>query len=133
MARKNLGDFIAQGTLWGIGGWVLENAIGDRDKYSSVFRGARVPFLPIYAATGLALTSAAPFVAQWPTLARAFSYAIVGSIIEYAGCKIDRNLLSSRSWDYGQNDALARASDGCLNLTHSALWGGLGLIAEKFT
>jgi uncharacterized membrane protein len=128
---KTAGDIIAKVAMFGVAGWVAENALCG-DRYSSLFRGHKVPFLPIYAAGGLAVTTAAPYVAQWPTLARAFSYAILGTAVEYVGCQIDRELLRGRSWDYGRRDALARSSDGCVNFTHSALWGGLGLVAEKF-
>jgi uncharacterized membrane protein len=128
---KTAGDIIAKVAMFGVAGWVAENAICG-DRYSGLFRGHKVPFLPIYAAGGLAVTTAAPYVAAWPTLARAFSYAILGTAVEYVGCQIDRELLKGRSWDYGRRDALARSSDGCVNFTHSALWGGLGLVAEKF-
>jgi len=132
MSKSNVGEIIAKATAFGVAGWVAENALGDHDRYSALFRGHRVPFLPVYAVGGVAMTSAAPYLSSWPTLARGVAYAILGTAVEYAGCKIDRELLRSRSWDYGQGDALARASEGCVNFAHSALWGGLGLIAEKF-
>lgn len=132
MAKSNVGDIIAKATMFGVAGWVAENALCDRDRYSALFRGAKVPFLPVYAAGGVVMTEAAPYVSKWPVLARGLSYAILGTAVEYAGCQIDRKLLGSRSWDYGQRDALARSSEGCLNFTHSALWGMLGLVAEKF-
>jgi uncharacterized membrane protein len=130
--KKTAGDIIAKVAMFGVAGWVAENAICG-DRYSTLFRGHKVPFLPIYAVGGLAVTTAAPYVAQWPMLARAFSYAILGTAVEYVGCQIDRELLKGRSWDYGKRDALARSSEGCVSFTHSALWGGLGLVAEKFT
>jgi uncharacterized membrane protein len=133
MTRLNVGDVIAKATLFGIAGWVVENALCSQDRYSSLFKGFKVPFLPIYAANGIAMTGMADFVSKWPTLARGLSYAVVGTAVEYVGCKIDREILGSRSWDYGKGDALARSSDGCINFAHSALWGGLGLVAEKFT
>jgi uncharacterized membrane protein len=133
MSKKtsSAGEIIAKVGMFGVAGWVAENALCG-DRYSSLFRGHKVPFLPIYAAGGLAVTAAAPYVDHWPTLARAFSYAILGTAVEYAGCQLDRKLLNSRSWDYGGRDALARSSEGCVNFAHSALWGGLGLVAEKF-
>jgi len=133
MAKLNVGDLLSRATLFGIAGWVVENALCTEDKYSSVFRGHKVPFLPVYAAGGVALTGMAPYVSKWPTLARGLSYAVAGTAIEYIGCQIDRKLLGMQSWNYGQRDALARSSDGCVNFSHSALWGGLGLVAEKFT
>lgn len=132
MAKSSVGDIIAKGTMFGIAGWVAENALCDTDRYSSLFRGAKVPFLPVYAFGGIAVTQAAPYLSGWPTLARGLTYAVLGTAVEYAGCQIDRKLLNSRAWDYGSRDALARSSQGCVNFAHSALWGGLGLIAEKF-
>jgi uncharacterized membrane protein len=131
MAKMDVGDIIAKAGLFGVGGWVIENALCG-DRYSSVFRGHKVPFLPMYAAGGLTVTAAAPKIAHWPTLARGFTYAFLGSAVEYLGCRIDRELLSSRGWNYGNRDALARSTEGCVDFAHSALWGGLGLLAEKF-
>ena len=132
MTKSNIGDTLAKATAFGVAGWVAENALGDHDRYSALFRGARIPFLPVYAFGGIVMTTAAPHIHTWPTVARGLAYAILGTAVEYAGCKLDRELLHARSWDYGQRDALARSSDGCLNFAHAALWGGLGLIAEKF-
>jgi uncharacterized membrane protein len=132
MAKFNVGDLIARATLFGIAGWVVENALCDQDRYSALFQGHKVPILPVYAANGVALTALAPYVSSWPTLARGLSYAVIGTAVEFLGCKIDRELLHSRSWDYKSADALARSSEGCVNFAHSALWGGLGLVAEKF-
>ena len=135
MSKKSssVAEIFAKAAMFGVAGWVAENALCREDRYSAIFRGHKVPFLPVYAAGGLAVTTAAPYVAKWPTLARGFTYAILGSAIEYVGCQIDRDWLKARSWDYSNRDALARSSEGCLNFAHSALWGGLGLIAEKFT
>lgn len=123
-------EIMTKVALFGVGGWVVENALCG-DRYSALFKGHKVPFLPIYAAGGLAVTATEPYVAKLPLLARGLAYSIVGTAIEYVGCKIDRDMLHARSWDYGQQDALARSSEGCVNFAHSALWGGLGLIAEK--
>ena len=126
----NVGDIIAKVTMFGVAGWVAENALCGTDRYSTIFRGAKIPFMPIYAANGVVLTAAAPYVSKWPILARGLSYAILGTAVEYVGCKIDRQLIN-KSWNYGPDDALARLSDGCVNFTRSALWAGMGLIAEK--
>lgn len=131
MAKMDVGDIIAKAGLFGVGGWVLENALCG-DHFSALFRGHKVPFLPVYAATGLTLTGVAPKISGWSTLARGFTYAFLGTAVQYAGCRIDRELLSARGWDYGPRDALARSSEGCVDFTHAALWGGLGLLAEKF-
>lgn len=132
MASLNVGDLLSRGVMFGVAGWVVENAFCGQDRYSSVFRGARVPFLPIYAANGLALTGMAPFVSKWPTLARGLSYATVGSLVEYVGYRLDRELLKDAAPGFGQSDSLARATDGGVNFTRAALWGGLGVVAEKF-
>jgi len=126
----NVGDIIAKVTMFGVAGWVAENALCGTDRYSTIFRGAKIPFMPIYAANGVVLTAAAPYVSKWPILARGLAYAILGTGVEYVGCRIDRQLLT-RSWDYGRDDSLARLSEGCVDFTRSALWAGMGLIAEK--
>lgn len=135
MAKMNAGEIITKVAAFGVAGWALENALCG-DRFSALFRGQRVPFLPIYAANGVALTTAAPYVSSWPTLGRGLAYAALGTAVEYLGCQIDRKLLSQHTTfgpgGFGSSDALARASDGCVNFTRSALWGGLGLIAEKF-
>jgi hypothetical protein len=131
MAKMNIGEIITKVAAFGVAGWALENALCG-DRFSSLFRGQRVPFLPIYAANGVALTTAAPYVSSWPTLGRGLAYATLGTAIEYVGCQIDRKFLAMRPSIYGGSDALARASDGCVNFTRSALWAGLGLVAEKF-
>lgn len=133
MSKINAGDIITKAALFGFGGWFVENAICSEERHSAVFGSQKVPFLPVYAVGGIAMTSAAPYISKWPTIARGLSYAAIGTAIEYIGCKIDRELLHSHTWDYGKQDALAVASGGCVNFSHSALWGGLGLIAEKFT
>ena len=128
----NVGDIITKVTLFGVAGWVAENALCGTDRYSSAFRGAKIPFMPIYAANGVALTAVAPYLSKWPIFARGLSYSILGTLIEYASCQIDRKLLGKQSWNYGANDAVARLSDGCVDFTRSLMWGGMGLVAEKF-
>ncbi len=86
MAKSNMGDILAKGTAFGVAGWVAENALSDSDRYSALFRGHRVPFLPVYAFGGIAMTSAAPYLDKWPTLARGLAYAILGTGIEFVGC-----------------------------------------------
>ena len=127
----NVGEILQKATLFGVGGWVAENALCRTDRYSTVFRGAKIPFMPIYAANGVLLTAAAPYVAKWPILARGLAYSILGTLVEFAGCQIDRRLVSGQSWNYGSADAVARLSEGCVDFTRSAMWAGVGLIAEK--
>jgi len=132
MAKLNVGELVSKTALFGIAGWVFENALCG-DRYSTLFRGAKVPFLPVYAANGVVLTAASSFVSGWPVFGKGLAYATLGSAVEYLGCQIDRKLLDQHSQlNYG-TDALARSSDGCVNFTRAALWGGLGLVAEKFT
>jgi len=132
MAKLNVGDLLSRAALFGITGWVFENALCG-DRYSTLFRGAKVPFLPIYAVNGVVLTAVAPYVSSWPIFGKGLAYATLGTAVEYVGCQIDRRLLEQRaSFSPGGTDALARASEGCVNFTRSAMWGGLGLVAEKF-
>jgi uncharacterized membrane protein len=122
---------VGKTALFGVAGWAAENVLFG-PRYSAVFQGHRVPFLPIYAAGGLAMITVAPKIAGRSALMRAAVYAALGTAIEYAGCKLDRGMFEARSWDYGRRDDLARSTDGCLSWKHTALWGGLGLVAEKF-
>ena len=121
---------LAKSALFGVAGWAGENALYG-SRYSAVFQGHRVPFLPVYAAGGLAVMAAAPHVRDWSTIARAAIYAALGTAVEYAACQLDRKVFSARSWDYGAVDGLADKTDGCINWKHSALWGALGVLAEK--
>jgi hypothetical protein len=134
MSKLNVGDLVSKIAMFGIAGWVFENALCG-DRYSSVFRGAKVPFLPVYAANGVVLTAAAPYVASWPIFGKGLAYATLGTAVEYVGCQIDRKILEQRaafSHGFGGTDALARVSEGCVNYTRSAMWAGLGLVAERF-
>jgi len=123
---------IAKTALFGFAGWAAENIAADEPRYSSMFAGRHVPFLPIYAAGGLAVLAAAPSLEGRGVFTRALVYGALGTAIEYIGCQIDRQVFDSRSWDYGTVDGLAKATDGCINWKHTALWSGLGLLAEKF-
>lgn len=131
--KSTVGDIITKVTLFGVAGWVAENGLCQQDRYSALFRGAKIPFMPIYAVNGVVLSAASSYFSKWPVLARGLSYAILGTGVEFLGCQIDRKLIGSRSWDYGKDDALARSADGCVNLTRAALWAGVGLVAEKFS
>lgn len=133
MAAKNVGEFISKVAIFGVAGWVAENALCQQDRYSTIFRGAKIPFMPVYAANGVVLSAASSVVAKWnwPGLARFLTYAAVGTGVEWAGCWVDKQVLGGRGTNFGSADALLRLSDGCVNFTRSALWGGMGLIAEK--
>ena len=120
---------VAKAALFGVAGWAGENILYG-PRYSPVFQGHKVPLLPVYVAGGLAVIAAAPRIAGKPVLFRALVYAAIGTAIEYAGCQLDRKVFDGRSWDYGEIDGLAESTDGCVSWRHSALWGGLGLVAE---
>jgi len=121
---------VAKSALFGVAGWAAENALFGH-RYSAVFHGHRVPFLPAYAAGGLAVMATAPHIESWPLLGRAVAYGLLGTAVEFIGCQIDRKLMDARSWDYGGSDALAKATGGCVDWKHGALWGLLGVVAEK--
>jgi uncharacterized membrane protein len=123
---------VAKAALFGVAGWAGENLLYG-PRYSPVFQGHKVPLLPVYVAGGLAVIATAPRLAGKPLLIRALVYAAIGTAIEYAGCQLDRKVFDGRSWDYGKIDGLAESTDGCISWRHSALWGGLGLVAEKLT
>ena len=123
---------VAKAALFGVAGWAGENILYG-PRYSPVFQGHKVPLLPVYAAGGLAVIATAPRLVGKPVLFRALVYAAIGTAIEYAGCQLDRKVFDGRSWDYGKIDGLAESTDGCISWRHSALWGGLGLLAEKLT
>lgn len=121
---------VAKTALFGVAGWAGENLLFG-PRYSAAFGGRHVPFLPVYAAGGLTMLLAAPKLADKSLLVRALAYAAIGTTIEYAGCRLDRDVLAARSWDYKKRDGLAVSTDGCLSWTHTALWGALGLVVEK--
>jgi uncharacterized membrane protein len=121
---------VAKGLVFGIVGWIGENMLFG-PRYSPVFQGHRVPFLPVYAFGGLVMLSVAPYLAEAHLLLRGLAYAAIGTTVEYVGCQLDRRVFDARSWDYEDVDDLADQTDGCISWRHTALWGGLGLVAEK--
>ena len=121
---------VAKAALFGVAGWAGENILYG-PRFSPVFQGHKIPLLPVYAAGGLAVIALAPRLAGKPLIFRALVYAAVGTAIEYAGCQLDRKIFDGRSWDYGKIDGLAETTDGCISWRHTALWGSLGLVAEK--
>ena len=131
-ATTSVEAVVAKAALFGVAGWAGENLFYG-PRYSPVFQGHKVPFLPVYAAGGLAVIAVAPHLAGKSAFVRAIVYAAIGTAIEYAGCQLDRKVFDGRSWDYGNIDGLAESTDGCISWRHSALWGGLGLLAEKIT
>lgn len=114
----------------GVLGWAGENALYG-PRYSQVWRGRRVPFLPVYAAGGGAVAALAPRLAGLPFPVRGAIYGATAMGIEFLGCQIDRRFFGARSWDYEGKDALAEKTGGCVDWKHSLLWAGIGLLAEK--
>jgi hypothetical protein len=54
-------DFAARATLFGAGGWAIENVLfKEEPRYSALFKGEKVPFLPVYAFGGAAVMLLAP-------------------------------------------------------------------------
>jgi hypothetical protein len=128
----NMGDIISKVAAFGVGGWFAENAICGTERYSTLLRSTQIPFLPVYAANGVVLTAASEYVSRWPWLARGLVYAVLGSGVEWVGCQIDKHLLNnSAQLMYNNPDALARLTSGCVNFKRGAMWGGMGLIAER--
>jgi uncharacterized membrane protein len=123
-------DLVLGGMLLGVAGWAAENVTSDEPRYSALFKGAHVPFLPVYAFGGGAFLALSPRLRDLPWYARAAAYAAVGSAVEYAGCVIDRRALGACSWDYSGN-ACSRPGAGCVDFEHAALWGMLGLLVER--
>lgn len=123
---------VVKAAAFGTVGWMAENLLFG-PRYSALFNGRHVPFLPVYAAGGLAVTSLAPKFKDWPLLLRGAAYAAIGAGVAYVGCQLDRTALSARSWDYGPRDSLARATRGCVDFKHAALWGAAGLLLEQIT
>jgi uncharacterized membrane protein len=121
-------DFIAKTTLFGFGGWAIEN-IFDAPRFSPVFSGAPVPFLPVYAVGGATVMAMAPYLQKLPWYARLPVYAVALSGVEFASCIVNRKLLDACSWDYS-NAHCTRSLEGCIDVKHAIIWGVLGLAAE---
>ena len=123
--------FALAGALAGTAGWAIEYAWEGRPRYSAVFAGVRVPFLPIYGfgAALVGLLANWPLLAGWPLIVRGIGYAIALTGPEWVGCQIDR-ALGACSWDYTGTKCL-RHGAGCIDAGHSLAWGGLGLAAER--
>lgn len=117
--------------VYGVFGWMLENTLWG-PRYSSLFGGIAVPFLPVYAIGGLVAEASASRLkeAGLPWWGRALAYGAGLSAIEYAGCRIDRGVLGGCAWDYTGNRCLEPAR-GCVDLKHAIAWGMLGLAVEK--
>ena len=124
----NPAEFAANTTLFGVGGWALENAIYG-PRFSTMFGGAKVPILPIYAAGGATLLLTRPFLGKLPWILRAPIYGALLSGVEFLGCQFDRRVLGSCSWDYS-NAACAKTFEGCIDVNHGIVWAALGVIVD---
>lgn len=107
--------FTSLGT--GVAGWVLENALFGQ-RYSALL--PRVPFLPVYAVGGAAISLLEPRIQNMHPLARFFIYAGALTAVEGAAGFIER-ADGRMSWDYGGSP---------IDLPHAAAWGVLGLLTE---
>lgn len=121
---------VAKAVLFGVGGWAAENLLYG-PRYSAMWHGSHVPFLPVYAAGGIAVLAIAPHLSGIPMIGRGAVYAAMLGSLEYVGCHIDRKIMNSRSWDYGKSDGIAEATQGCVDWKHSLMWGSLGILAEQ--
>lgn len=105
--------------LGGLGGWLLENLIAVDGKWSKIFGGAKVPFLPVYGLGTMGITVAAPLLAGAPWYVKGPIYSAGMTGLEAVACQIDRQLPGGPSWAY---------SDGaCIDVPHTIAWGVLGL------
>lgn len=121
-------EFAANTTLFGVGGWALENALYG-PRFSAMFGGAQVPILPIYAVGGATLLLARPLLQKLPWILRVPIYAGILTGVEFAGCQFDRHVLKACSWDY-TNQACANTLQGCIDPNHSLVWGVLGILVD---
>lgn len=121
---------VGKAALFGVAGWAAENLLFG-PRYSDMFHGHHVPFLPLYAAGGVAVMAAAPHIEEMPLPIRAVAYALLGTAVEFLGCQGDRKIMDGHAWDFGASDKLAKATGGCVDWKHAALWGVLGVVAEK--
>lgn len=117
------------GAACGVAGWLLENTVasaqGRPPRFSKAFGGATVPWLPVYAAGGVAVALAAPTLASASLPLRFVTYAAGLSALELAACVGDRRLEGGPSWHYPGGGL-----GGCVDLKHAAVWGGLALLLE---
>lgn len=130
MAMK-FSELVGGAAISGVAGWGIENMLFG-PRYSALFKGAHVPFLPIYAAGGATVLAIAPTLkAQGlPWIARGAAYAGILTALEWTGCQLDRKSLGAHSWDYGDGDDAP--AEGCIDVKHAIAWGVLGLLVEGF-
>lgn len=121
---------VVKAAIFGFIGWKMEAIYETKPRWSAVFGRYKVPFLPVYAAGGLAILALAPHLAWMPLLARGAVYAGTLSALEWGACKLDR-MRGNCSWDYA--NASCATDGGCVDGEHAAAWGVLGLLVERLT
>ncbi len=123
-------ELVGGAAVFGLGGWALENVLSEKPRYSALFQGVKVPFLPVYAAGGAGVMALAPTMkAQGlPWFVRGALYGGILTAVEWTACQLDRHTFDARSWDYGRE----APAEGCIDVKHAVAWGALGLLAEAF-
>lgn len=116
---------LARFILFGAAGWALENWLwpednGGQGRYSKLFKGWKVPFLPVYGLGGLLL---GPAAARRKTMGGQFlTYAAAFTGAELIAGALDRMPGNGKpSWDYAGSE---------IDLKHTLAWGAVGLAAE---
>lgn len=111
------------GLISGFAGWAIDNAYtGSHMGYSWVTGGEKtgIPWMPVYAAGGIALSEIVPRVQGWSAPERVLAYGLSLGALEWGACKLDRSL-GRCSWNY---------SGACTDVEHIAAFGVLSLILE---
>lgn len=120
--------------LSGILGWVIENAAvgASGPRYSRLFGGLKVPFLPVYGAGGVALsmTSSRLRSKGLSIGKRAAVYAGLSTLTELAACGLDR-ATGGEQWNYTGETAADEL--GCVSLPHTAAWTALAFAMEPLS
>jgi hypothetical protein len=125
MAADGLKNGLARFLLFGAAGWALENWLfpgdnGGAGRYSKLFGGRKIPFLPVYGLGGLMLGPAAS--RRKTTAGRFVTYAVAFTGVELIAGALDRMPGNGApSWDYDGNE---------VDVFHAAAWGALGLATE---
>lgn len=108
--------FTSLGT--GVAGWVLENALFGQ-RYSVLL--PHVPFLPVYAVGGAAISLLEPRIQNMHPAARFLIYAGALTAVEGTAGWLDR-ANGHLSWTYENGSSI--------DLKHAIAWGFLGLLTE---
>jgi hypothetical protein len=117
-------DIFTAFALGGVAGWAVENVLFG-PRYSNVFKGAKIPFLPVYALGVAGVVLGAPLLADQSLPVRAVVYGGGLTAFEFLGCKVDR-VLGPKSWDYDGDGS-------CIDTPHAILWALAGFGIESLT